>query len=526
MKKKFLALLVAVLMLPVFSAFAAQVGWADSEMEGIYAVLGGEDAMTIRSRVSLGGKGGYCQALYAVELTGKETKAELDAAAVRLVKSGAKPVWGGSKHCYHGGSYTAQPEYTISASSVQPGSYLYVCYAFGCESGDNYNHVPVPCFDRISTMSVRITPKSQAMELSFVLEDGQGKELGILPNGGAAQIQMGQGDVKLRLRSAVAYPNEEIISVRADFPDEQVADAFHFNGETGILTPVSCGSGTITVTIRAYLTGQTREECISVTVPCAPQAEPTVITPSTCTEEGLAVYRCYGYGSNCETSFEQVALPAEGHALYSVSQYVQKPTATQPGIGMGTCKKCGMIGVEQAVGPIFSDVAGSAFYSVPLDYCYDEGWVSGVTAKTFEPGSNCVRAQVVTFLWRAAGCPKSVSSGNPFVDVQKGSYYYDAVLWAAEQGITNGTDATHFSPKGTCSRAQVVTFLWRAFGQPQTQSQECPFRDVRAGSWYEQSVIWALEQGITSGMTADSFSPDSSCSRAQIVTFLYRAYAE
>ena len=165
MKKKFLALLAAVLMLPVFSVFAAQVGWADSEMEGIYAVLGGEDAMTIRSRVSLGGKGGYCQALYAVELTGQETKAELDAAAVRLVKSGAKTVWGGSKHFYHGGSYTAQPEYTISASSVQPGSYLYVCYAFGCESGDNYNHVPVPCFDRISTMSVRITPKSQGMEL-------------------------------------------------------------------------------------------------------------------------------------------------------------------------------------------------------------------------------------------------------------------------------------------------------------------------------------------------------------------------
>ena len=127
MKQKFLALILALLMLPVFSVFAAEAGWADSQMEHLYTVLGGEESITIRSTVSTGGKGGYCQALYPVELTGRETKAELDAMAVKLLEEGAEPVWGGGKHCYHGGDYTVDPEYTVKASAYKPGSYLYVC---------------------------------------------------------------------------------------------------------------------------------------------------------------------------------------------------------------------------------------------------------------------------------------------------------------------------------------------------------------------------------------------------------------
>ena len=525
MKQKFLALILALLMLPVLSVFAAEAGWADSQMERIYTVLGGEESINIRSTVSPGGKGGYCQALYPVELTGRETKAELDAMAVKLLEEGVEPVWGGGKHCYHGGSYIAQPECTVKASARKPGSYLYVCYAFRCDGGE-YNHVLTPYYERISTMGIRITEQSLPMELSFVLTDSRGTVLASLEDGGAAELRLEQGALNLSLESAVAHPNEEIVAIRAEFPEAQVKDAFLLDAETGLLTPVCCGSGSVTVTLRTYLTGQTREESITLTVPCAPQAEPTVITPNTCTEDGLAVYLCQGHGTNCETTFDQVILPATGHELFSVNQYVRKPTATQPGIGMGTCKKCGLIGVEQEVPPIFSDVAGDAFYSVPLDYCYARGWVTGATADTFLPNSNCVRAQVVTFLWRAAGCPRSVNSDNPFVDVKQEDFYYDAVLWAVEKGITNGMDATHFSPMGTCNRAQVVTFLWRACGQPQATTQEHPFRDVPAGAWYEQSVLWAVEEDITAGMSDDRFGPTANCNRAQIVTFLYRAYAE
>ena len=523
MKRKFLALLLALLMLPVLSVFAAEAGWADSLMAGIYTVIGGSESITIRSHVSPGGQGGYCQALYAVELSGDETKEELDAIALELVQSDAKPVWGGGKHCYHGGDYTVDPECTVKASAYKPGSYLYVCYAFGCNGGD-YNHHLLPYYERISTMSIRVTKESQSMALRFVLADEAGRELANVSNGGETVVTMGS-KAYVQLLSDVAYPNEEIVEVRADFGEDQNLEPFVFDPATLELTAQCCGTGTISVTLRTYLTGATRTETITVTVPCASQAEPEVILESTCTEEGLAIYRCCGYGINCETSFDEEILPALGHELFSVSQYVQKPTATQPGIGMGTCSRCGLIGVEQAVPPIFSDVAGNGFYSEPLDYCYEKGWVTGVTGNTFAPDNACVRAQVVTFLWRAAGCPKSVSSANPFVDVQKGDFYYDAVLWAVEKGITTGTDSSHFSPLGVCNRAQVVTFFWRAFGQSAPESAEHPFRDVQTGSWYESAVLWAVEEGITAGMTATTFGPNANCNRAQIVTFLYRAYA-
>ena len=524
MKQKVLALVLALLMLPVLMVSAAETGWADSMMERVYTVLGGQESITIRSRVSPGGQGGYCQALYAVELTGSETKAELDAIALKLLKSNAAPVWGGSKHCYHGGNYTATPECTLKASTWKPGSYLYVCYAFRC-TGGAYNHKLTPCYQRISTMSVRITKESQPMKLSFVLKDKQGKVLATVKNGGTAKVSLGAA-VNLQLLNDVSYPNEEIVEVQASYGKELGAAPISLDPATMSLKAKCCGSGTITVKLRAYLTGKTRTERITVTVPCASRAEPEVVKQSTCTEAGLAVYRCQGYGVNCKTSFNQKSLPATGHKLFSVSQYVVEPTATQPGIGMGTCRNCGLIGLETTVPPIFTDVVGDGFYSQPLDYCYAEGWVTGVSANTFAPDKACVRAQVVTFLWRAAGCPKPVGTANPFVDVKKGEFYYDAVLWAVGEGITTGTDSTHFTPLGACNRAQVVTFLWRAFGKPQAKTGGHPFRDVQAGSWYEVPVRWAVEEGITSGMTATSFAPTSSCNRAQIVTFLYRAYAD
>ena len=518
MKKKLLALVLALLLIPAVLVLAAEDSWADSQMDGHYAVIGGEQSITIRSHAELAGRGGYCQALYAVELTGEETKEELDAIAAELVEDGVQPVWGGSLHCYHGGAYTADPKYTLKADDFAPGSYLYVCYAFGCQ-GD-YNHYLLPNYERMSTMSVRITEEAESLALTYALSDENGQELASCIDGGVLELDLNGGKTFLQLYSDIEYPVEQLLGLETE------GDCIALAPETLELDPIHCGSGTVTITIGNYLDDEIRTETIRLEVPCAPMPEYTVLTENTCTEDGLAAYLCHGYGVSCETVFEEVVLPAKGHTLFSVSQYIEKPTATLPGLGMGTCSECGMIGVEQEVPPIFSDVVPDGFYSRALDYCHGKGWVTGVTASTFVPDGSCVRAQVVTFLWRAAGCPRAAVKDNPFVDVKETDFYYDAVLWAVEAGITTGTDATHFSPLGACNRAQVVTFLWRAFGQPESAAAEHPFTDVQAGSWYEKPVLWAVEEGITSGMSATTFGPNANCNRAQIVTFLYRAYAE
>ena len=154
-----------------------------------------------------------------------------------------------------------------------------------------------------------------------------------------------------------------------------------------------------------------------------------------------------------------------------------------------------LIGVEEEVPPVFSDVTANAFYSVPLDYCYEKGWVSGTGADTFAPAGSCVRAQVVMFLWRAAGSPEPTRSNNPFVDVKESDFFYEAVLWAVQNGITAGADATHFNPAGVCNRAQVVTFLWNACGKDESQSgehsgmsrREAGLRRLSCGRWRRAS---------------------------------------
>ena len=523
MKKKIIALILVLLMIPAAAALAAQGDWAELRMKDTYAVIGGSQSMTIRSHTEHSGRGGYAQAVYAYDLTGNESQTELASIATQLIKSGTKPVWGGSKHCFHGGAYTADPVYTMKASDYAPGSYLYVCYAFVCQ-GSSHNHYLVNCYDRISAMSLRVTKEAQGLELQYILKDKNGKKIASLKDGGEAELDLRDGKASLELSSAVKYPTERVVGIRADFDKNQAVEPFSLEDD-GSVELVCCGSGSITVTIGNYLNDTTRTETIFIEVPCVPMEEPTVTVEPTCTEEGLAVYLCRGHGINCETTFDELVIDPTGHTLREVEEYILEPTATLPGLGLGTCRVCGMEGAEQTLMPIFSDVVSGSFYSEPLDYCYAQGWVTGVTADTFVPGNACVRAQVVTFLWRAAGKPEPTQAENPFVDVKKGDFYYDAVLWALENGITTGTDASHFSPLGACNRAQVVTFLWRAFDQPEPEAAAQPFADVQVGSWYEKPVLWAVEEGITSGMSATSFGPTAACNRAQIVTFLFRAYA-
>ncbi len=172
----------------------------------------------------------------------------------------------------------------------------------------------------------------------------------------------------------------------------------------------------------------------------------------------------------------------------------------------------------------YMDVEYGSFYYDSVMWAIEAGVTNGTSATTFGPNDQCMRAHVVTFLWRALGCPEPTRTENPFVDVKPSDFYYKPVLWALENGITAGLDATHFGPAVYCNRAQVVTFLYRTMESPDVAASTNPFADVATGSFYEQPVLWAVENDITNGLSATIFGPNNICNRAQIVTFLYRAF--
>ena len=169
----------------------------------------------------------------------------------------------------------------------------------------------------------------------------------------------------------------------------------------------------------------------------------------------------------------------------------------------------------------FVDVPAGSFYYDAVLWAVEKGVTTGTSATTFEPDGSCTRAQAVTFLWRVAGCPAPKSTAMPFTDVKAGSFYYDAVLWAVENGITKGTSETTFEPEGICTRAQIVTLIWRAQKSPAAGTDN-PFNDVKAGSFYETAVLWAVKAGVTKGTSAVTFEPEGICTRAQIVTLIWR----
>ncbi len=170
----------------------------------------------------------------------------------------------------------------------------------------------------------------------------------------------------------------------------------------------------------------------------------------------------------------------------------------------------------------FLDVPAGAYYEDAVVWAVGKGITSGTNATTFDPNGTCTRAQAVTFLWRAAGSPTPKTKLMPFPDVPVGSYYWNAVLWAIEQGITEGTSYLTFSPNDSCTRAQIVTFLWRSKGNPAV-SGNAPFTDVAPDAYYAAAVTWAEKNGITGGIGNGLFGSNNTCTRAQIVTFLYRA---
>ena len=235
-------------------------------------------------------------------------------------------------------------------------------------------------------------------------------------------------------------------------------------------------------------------------IPATGHHHNAVVTAPTCTAKGYTTYTC-----SCGNSYVDNYTDALGHSYTS-----------------GKCTRCGAADPDykSPTAVTFSDVAAKAYYANAVQWAVENKITKGTDDTHFSPDQGCTRGQVVTFLWRAAGSPK-VSGNAGFVDVKSSDYYYDAVKWAVANGITTGTDATHFSPNATCTRGQVVTFMYRAEGSPAT-SGSCGFVDVKSADYYYNAVIWAVANEITNGTDATHFSPSATCTRAQVVTFLYR----
>ncbi|MBQ7475530.1 MAG: S-layer homology domain-containing protein [Clostridia bacterium] len=171
---------------------------------------------------------------------------------------------------------------------------------------------------------------------------------------------------------------------------------------------------------------------------------------------------------------------------------------------------------------LFDDVPPGAYYEDAVYSAVRRGITVGTAPSKFSPDSGCTRAQVVTFLWRAAGKPSPAATDNPFSDVKPEDYFYDAVLWAVEKKLTAGTTKSTFSPDEVCTRGQIVTFLWRRAAVSEAKSDN-PFDDVKKSDYFYDAVIWAVDRNVTKGTSPTKFSPEAVCTRAQIVTFIYRA---
>lgn len=190
----------------------------------------------------------------------------------------------------------------------------------------------------------------------------------------------------------------------------------------------------------------------------------------------------------------------------------------------GKCSVCGANDPDykpSAVTPSFEDVKPGTFYYEAVQWAVENGITAGTGATTFSPNSGCSRYQIVVFLWRTAGCPAAKAEVN-FTDVAPADSFYEAVQWAVECGITKGTSATKFSPYAVCTRAQIVAFLYRAAGSPPVTGSNI-FFDVAPNAFYRNAVIWATGRGITKGTSSTTFSPNATCTRAEVVTFLFRA---
>ena len=286
------------------------------------------------------------------------------------------------------------------------------------------------------------------------------------------------------------------------------------NGTTTITAQVGEKTAICTVTVRTYSSSSSRPS-YSITTPRKPENGSVTVDPERA-RSGSRVTVTVTPDSGYKLG-ELVVTDKDGKKLELTDKGNGQYTFTMPS---GKAEVAAEFVKEVEVSP-FADVATDAYYYDAVKWAVNKGITNGVSETLFGPDQACTRAQIVTFLWRAAGSPEP-KSGSSFADVAADAYYAKAVAWAVENGITKGTSETTFHPDETCTRAQGVTFLYRALGK--LAAAQAGFTDVAADSYYADAVNWAAENGVTKGISETLFGPDGSCTRAQIVTFLYRAY--
>lgn len=235
---------------------------------------------------------------------------------------------------------------------------------------------------------------------------------------------------------------------------------------------------------------------------------PWILNGATVTLSQPGTYRIHVYYEALEGMCEAFVVIGEDGESASSDPAPSDPTPSDPTPSDPT-----------PAAPAFTDVSASAYYAEPVAWAVEKGITAGATDTTFNPSGLCSRAHIITFLWRAAGSPEPSGTDLP-ADVDSGAYYAKAVQWAMENGIAESGDA--FDPGAPCTRAMAVEFMWKYAGSPSATPAD-KFTDVSGD--YAQAVQWALENGVTNGATDTTFGPDNTCTRAQIVTFLYRAYA-
>lgn len=322
------------------------------------------------------------------------------------------------------------------------------------------------------------------------------------------------------LTATVSPDNATDKTVTWTSADEKVATV-----ENGVVTAVGNGTTTITaqagektaictVTVRTYSSSSSRPS-YSITTPSKPENGSVTVDPERA-RSGSRVTVTVTPDSGYKLG-ELVVTDRDGKKLELTDKGNGQYTFTMPS---GKVEVAAEFVKEVEVSP-FADVATDAYYYDAVKWAVEKGITNGVSETLFGPDQACTRAQIVTFLWRAAGSPEP-KSGSSFADVAADAYYAKAVAWAVENGITKGTSETTFHPDETCTRAQGVTFLYRALGK--LAAAQAGFTDVAADSYYADAVNWAAENGVTNGISETLFGPDGSCTRAQIVTFLYRAY--
>lgn len=318
--------------------------------------------------------------------------------------------------------------------------------------------------------------------------------------------------VFLLLCSVTVYAADALFSIKADAQNERI---------------------TVTVMLREDITAENATMLQGELYYDPERLEPVSVQAAdpygflTCVISSREPRVQFGYVS--ETS-EALTLPA-GTIVTAVFQITGEDAAelrlemdlqTADGTVVADLTESASVAVEPGWENPFTDVEKGKFYYEPVLWAVKNGIVKGMTPTTFCPDADLQRAQVVVILWRAAGKPEPSSSHNPFTDVHEKHYYYKAVLWAAEEGITKGVTPTTFGPEMPTTRAQAVTFLWRYFGSPQVKADN-PFTDVSTRGFYHEAVLWAVEEGITNGISKRTFGTNATCTRGHMVTFLYRA---